>query len=86
MSRNLKEHENINLHIKRKLFYTILRGILALIAFIYLITSYVYSLKLEVVEYNFFSWWLTGVVVNGFVLFFGYGLLLIWFTLWEVRW
>jgi len=86
MSKNLKEHEDINLHIKKKPFYTILRGILALIAFIYLITSYIWSIKPEIIEFGFYEWWVAGTVVNGFVLFFLYGLLAVWFTLWEVRW
>jgi len=64
--KTLKQHEEINLHIKKETFRRILRGIFTIPFACYIITSYLFVVWYLVVDE--FKWWSFGLMISVLIL------------------
>lgn len=85
MSKTISEHEDINLHIKKKTLYCILRGIFAWSSFLYLYLGYWYSLSPKINELGFYSWWMFPSILNTIIILWVYAIIAVWITVWEIK-
>ena len=75
---------NLARTVKQYTFFRILRAIFAIPAYIYLVGSYFFTLKPELIKGDIYPWYWTASIINGVCLTVGLLLIVIMFILWRL--